>query len=281
MQYEQQYLSLCQRILEQGEWVANERTGKRCLTVINADFTIKPNDAPLITTKKSFPVSATAELLGYLRGYTNAADFADIGSNTWFKNANETEEWLNNPHRKGEHDLGRIYGAIGRDFGGIDLLRKVYDNLSKGIDDRGETITFWKPDEFHLGALRPCMHTHTFSLLGETLHLTSYQRSCDVPLGLNFNSIQCYVFLKLMAKITGHKMGNVYHKIVNAHIYEDQIDGVKEMLSRKPLPWSGTIEVADWVNTLDDVVEQDSHARSYIDVKSYYHQGKIEFNMTA
>ena len=32
------YLDLCQRIVEQGIWVENERTGKRCLTVINADL---------------------------------------------------------------------------------------------------------------------------------------------------------------------------------------------------------------------------------------------------
>ena len=36
------------------------------------------------------------------------------------------------------------------------------------------------------------MHTHTFSLLGDTLYLTSYQRSCDVPLGLNFNQVQVF-----------------------------------------------------------------------------------------
>ena len=34
-----QYLALCKRIVEQGKWVENERTGKRCLTVINADLT--------------------------------------------------------------------------------------------------------------------------------------------------------------------------------------------------------------------------------------------------
>ena len=33
-----QYLALCKRIVEQGKWVENERTGKRCLTVINADL---------------------------------------------------------------------------------------------------------------------------------------------------------------------------------------------------------------------------------------------------
>lgn len=174
--YEQDYLNLCNRILEEGEWVVNERTGKRCLTVINADFVYTPDDAPLLTVKQSFPVSATAELLGYLRGYTYADQFADIGSPTWFANANETEAWLNNPHRKGENHIGECYGAIGRNFGGGDLLQKVYSDLSKGLDDRGEILTFWKPDEFHKASLRPCMYSHHFSILGNTLHLTSHQR---------------------------------------------------------------------------------------------------------
>ena len=33
-----QYLDLCQRIVDDGTWIENERTGKRCLTVINADL---------------------------------------------------------------------------------------------------------------------------------------------------------------------------------------------------------------------------------------------------
>jgi thymidylate synthase len=79
------------------------------------------------------------------------------------------------------------------------------------------------------------MHTHNFSLLGDTLYLTSYQRSCDVPLGLNFNQIQVFTLLALMAQITGHKPGMAYHKIVNAHIYEDQLQLMRDVqLKRKP-----------------------------------------------
>ena len=29
-----QYLALCQRIIDEGEWIDNKRTGTRCLTVI-------------------------------------------------------------------------------------------------------------------------------------------------------------------------------------------------------------------------------------------------------
>jgi thymidylate synthase len=224
----QQYLSLCQRIIDQGVWVENARTGKKCLTTINADlsYVVAQNQFPIITTRKSFWKAAIAELLGYLRGYDNAADFRALGTRSWDANANENKAWLNNPVRKGRDDMGRVYGVLGRswrkpDGSSLDQLAKLVDNLSRGIDDRGEILTFYNPGEFELGCLRPCMHTHTFSLLGDTLYLTSYQRSCDVPLGLNFNQIQVFVLLALIAQITGKTPGLAYHKIVNAHIYED------------------------------------------------------------
>lgn len=112
------YLELCQRIIDKGQWVENERTGVRCLTVINADleYDVGNNQFPLITTRKSFYKAAIAELLGYLRGYDNAAQFREIGCNTWNANANENQAWLNNPHRKGEDDMGRVYGVQGRSW---------------------------------------------------------------------------------------------------------------------------------------------------------------------
>ena len=254
------YLKLCQRIVDEGVWVENERTGKRCLTVINAElqYDVAANQFPLDTTRKSYWKAAIAELLGYLRGYDNAADFRAIGCNTWNANANENEAWLNNPHRKGEDDMGRVYGVQGRswakpDGGAIDQLKKIVDDLSKGIDDRGEILSFYNPGEFHMGCLRPCMHTHNFSLLGDTLYLTSYQRSCDVPLGLNFNQIQVYVLLALVAQITGHKAGQAYHKIVNAHIYEDQLELMRDVqLKREPFP-APTFTINPDIKSLEDI----------------------------
>lgn len=257
---EQQYLALCQRIIDEGEWVANQRTGIRCLTVINADleYNVGANEFPLITTRKSFFKAAIAELLGYLRGYDNAADFRALGCNTWNANANENEAWLANPARRGTDDMGRVYGVQGRawqkpDGSRLDQLAKVVHNLSRGIDDRGEIVTFYNPGELELGCLRPCMHTHTFSLLGDTLHLTSYQRSCDVPLGLNFNQIQCFVLLALVARMTGHKPGKAYHKIVNAHIYENQLELMRDVqLQREPYP-SPTLSINPKINSLEDL----------------------------
>jgi thymidylate synthase len=255
-----QYLELCQRIVDDGVWVENKRTGKRCLTVIDAElqYDVANNQFPLITTRKSYWKAAIAELLGYLRGYDNAADFRSIGCNTWNANANDNEAWLNNPHRKGEDDMGRVYGVQGRrwakpDGGFVDQLRKLVDDLSNGYDDRGEILSFYNPGEFHMGCLRPCMHTHNFSLLGDTLYLTSYQRSCDVPLGLNFNQIQVFVLLALVAQITGNKPGKAYHKIVNAHIYEDQLELMRDVqLKREPFA-SPQLVINPDIKSLEDL----------------------------
>lgn len=238
-----QYLDLCQRIVEQGKWVENERTGKRCLTVINADLTydVAQGEFPLVTTRKSYWKAAIAELLGYIRGYRSAADFRQLGTKSWDANANENQAWLANPNRLGEDDMGLVYGAVGRNFpkadgtGSVDLLRQIVDDLTRGVDNRGEIYTFYHPGAFHLGCLRPCLHSHHFSLLDGTLYLNSTQRSADVPLGLNWNMIQCYTFLALMAQITGHQAGQAFHKIVNAHIYEDQLELMQNVqLPRTP-----------------------------------------------
>jgi len=255
-----EYLDLCKRIVDSGHWIENQRTGKRCLTIINADLTynVADNQFPLVTTRKSYWKSAIAELIGYLRGYSNAADFRALGTKTWDANANQNHAWLNNPHRKGEDDMGRVYGVQGRswqkpDGGSIDQLRKIVDDLSNGIDDRGEILTFYNPGEFHMGCLRPCMHTHTFSLLGDTLYLTSYQRSCDVPLGQNFNQIQVFTFLKLIAQITGKQPGEAYHKIINAHIYEDQLELMRDV-QLKRAPYSPPqLHISPDIKTLEDI----------------------------
>ncbi|AOT09398.1 thymidylate synthase [Pseudoalteromonas luteoviolacea] len=277
-----QYLDLCQRIVDEGKWVENKRTGKRCLTVINADLTyhVDKNEFPLDTTRKSFWKAAIAELLGYLRGYDSAAQFREIGCNTWNANANENQDWLKNPNRKGEDDMGFVYGAVARNFpkpdgGSVDLVKQVIDDLSKGIDNRGEIITFYHPGSFHLGCLRPCMFQHQFSILDGVLYLNSYQRSQDVPLGGNFNAIQVFTLLKLVAQITGLEAGKAFHKIVNAHIYEDQLELMRDVqLKRTPFA-SPQLHINPEIKTFEDLetwVTLDD-----FEVTGYQHHDAIQY----
>ena len=276
------YLALCNRIINEGTWVENKRTGKRCLTVINVDmeYDVRDNVLPVLTTKEVAWRQAIAEMLGYWRGYTSAADFRKLGCKTWDANANENQAWLANKFRKGEDDMGRCYGAQGRDWRNpenesIDQLRKVYNNLKNGIDDRSEIITYVNPGERDRACLNACMHTHTFSLIGKNLYLTSYQRSDDVPLGHAFNQIQVAWLLLVMAQITGNRAHTAFHKIINAHIYEDQLETLKTVqLPRHTLPlptlWINpkiqTIEDMDTWVTVDD-----------FDLKGYVCHPKIKF----
>ena len=256
----QQYLDLCQRVIDNGVWVENKRTGNRCLTVINADleYDLSSGKLPVLTTKKLHWKSAIAEMLGYLRGYTNAADFRKIGCNTWNANANENLSWIENPFRKGKDDMGRCYGAQGRDWRNpegkkIDQLLNVYHDLKNGIDNRSEIVTFWNPGERDRACLNSCMHTHTFSKLGDRLYLTSYQRSDDLPLGHGFNQVQVGWLLMIMAQITGLKPAKAFHKIVNVHIYENQIEQIRDIqLKRKPFP-RPTLKINPEIKNLKDI----------------------------
>ena len=161
------------------------------------------------------------------------------------------------------------------DGGHVDQLKKLVDNLSNGIDDRGEILSFYNPGEFHLGCLRPCMHTHTFSLLGNDLYLTSYQRSCDVPLGLNFNQVQAFTLLALIAQITGNNPKKCFHKISNAHVYSDQLPMLKDVqMKREPFS-SPQLHINPNIKTLEDLetwVTLDD-----FEVTNYQHHDAIKY----
>lgn len=276
LKYEKDYNELCHRVLNEGYPIKNERTGKVCHTVINKDFVydVGRGEVPLLTNKQCFTVSAVAEILGYLRKYTDAQSFADIGSPTWFSNA-FNPVWQNNPNCKSPTDMGQVYGAVTGD-----TLSKIYNNLKNGVDDRGEIYQMWRPEFFDKGCLRACAYEHIWSLVGNKLSLTVVQRSGDLPLGIPFNSFSFAFLLKLMAKITGNEPDKVFHKIVNVHVYDDQVDPLEEQLSRTPWDISPVLEISDWVKTLEDVIGNDRHARDYFSLTGYEHQGKIAFPFT-
>lgn len=287
---EKQYLDAMRRIHTEGVDLKNERTGQVCRTVINVDLTYDAttNKAPLLTTRRILnPGLSIAELLGYIKGVKSAAEMRALGTKSWDANANENDAWLNNPNRKGEDDLGLIYGAVGKNWPTVqgndpnpaptlDLFHKVYENLKKGIDDRGEIITFWNPGMFHLGCLRPCMYEHQFSLLGDDLYLNSTQRSADFPLGTAANMVQVWLLLRLMAQITGKNPKYAYHRNVNSHIYGSQVDLVPLQLERKPLT-EPTIDINPDIKTLEDLETWVTIADFKIDYPEFHQPIKYPF----
>jgi len=90
-------------------------------------------------------------------------------------------------------------------------------------------------------------------VLDGKLYLTSYQRSDDLPLGHCFNQIQVAWLLMIMAQITGLKPAKAYHKIINVHIYEDQLALIRDVqLQREPYPLP-TLQINPEIKTLEDL----------------------------
>ena len=130
------YHGLMNSILNNGIDQFNTRTGHICRAVVGTQLQYDlRKEFPAITTKKLYFKGMVGELLGFYRGYDNAADFRKLGCNIWDQNANEDgvdsngkvvpNLWLRNPYRKGTDDLGRIYGVQWTQWSDKRLVNKV------------------------------------------------------------------------------------------------------------------------------------------------------------
>jgi thymidylate synthase len=118
----QQYLELVRQIFEQGSWQEN-RTGVRTLSVPGAMMRFDLQQGfPAVTTKKLAFKSAIGEMVGFIRGSRSAADFRKLGCKVWDQNANQNKQWLENPYRLGEDDLGPVYGVQWRKWPAYKLV---------------------------------------------------------------------------------------------------------------------------------------------------------------
>lgn len=233
----QNYHELLQTVLDTGVTQVN-RTGVSARFIPGAMLRYDLQKGfPAITTKRLAFGAVKGELIGFLHGCQSAADFRALNCNIWTQNANENQAWLNNPNRKGTDDLGRIYGAIWRDFNGIDQLKEVVSKIINTPTDRRIIMSAWKPDEFDKMALPPCHVLYQFLVdtVNKKLHLCMYQRSCDLFLGVPFNIASCALLLSLVAEATGYTAGSFTHFLADAHIYENHIEQVKLQLSRQHL----------------------------------------------
>jgi len=203
-------------------------------------YNLSYNHIPLLTSKfVNFKVIA-GELIGFLNAYTNAADFRALGVNIWNKDANQNGDWLKNPYRKGEDDLGKIYGYQWRQWetvGGqnIDQFMNVIKTIRENPTSRRIIMTGWNPAQIEEMALPPCHLLYQFIADPERkrLHLCMYQRSADMFLGVPFNIASCALLLNIVCMLTGYDPGQLTHMMADCHIYENHIEQVKELLSRE------------------------------------------------
>jgi thymidylate synthase len=105
-------------------------------------------------------------------------------------------------------------------------------------------VTAWEPGNALTSKLPPCHYTFAFNVQGRNLNCHLTQRSGDIALGIPFNLAAYSLLTQIIAKETGFKPGLFSHTIVDAHVYVNHVDGLREQLTRTPKPLP-RLEIAD------------------------------------
>jgi thymidylate synthase len=173
-----------------------------------------------------------------------------------------------------EDDLGLIYWVQWRDFSDphspesthVDQLKEILATLTSNPNDRRMICSAWNPSAIDQMALPPCHLLWQVTVINGKLNLAWYQRSVDTPLGLPFNIASYGLLLHLLARHAGLKEGRLIGFLMDTHIYVNQIDAIKEQLTREPrkLPHIETCgpsaSILDWDYTATKVAGYNPHS---------------------
>ena len=249
----QQYLDLCKHILENGE-TRKDRTGTGTISTFGYQMRFNLQDGfPLLTTKKVFYRGIFEELLWFLSGSTNIKPLVDKKVGIW--NEWPYKDYTNSKDYKGETleefvekirndqefadkygNLGPVYGKQWRDFGGVDQIKELVENIKKDPFSRRHMVVAYNPTEVKDMALPPCHSLFQFyvSTDGKKLSCQLYQRSGDVFLGVPFNIASYSLLLAMIAQVCDLEPYEFIHTFGDAHIYLNHVDQIHEQLSRTP-----------------------------------------------
>uniref|UniRef100_A0A6C0ARV0 thymidylate synthase n=1 Tax=viral metagenome TaxID=1070528 RepID=A0A6C0ARV0_9ZZZZ len=286
---EYQYLSLLENILENGSWEEG-RNGRTTSIFGNMmRFSLKNNQIPILTTKKTAWKTCLKELLWFIKGQTDNYFLNEQGVHIWDGNA--SREFLDSRGliNYSEGILGPIYGFQWRNFNGeydickckplkncycndlnskphrIDQLQDIIDALKDPHDrtSRRLIMTAWNPCQLREMALPPCHVLCQFNVHdGNKLSCVLYQRSVDTILGLPFNIASYALLTHLLAKHCGLEAYEFIHFMGNCHLYENAIDAAKLQIQREPYPFP-TVSIKTIREKIEDYQVEDFEIHNY------------------
>jgi len=217
MNYNTQYKKLVGKILDKGA-IQKSRNGNTLL-IPHTCFTINAKDWRL-NLRKMYYKGVKAEwdtLMDTNNPLTNVSQFEANGCPYWKLWAKED-------------------GALNLDYYNElhPQLEDVIKNINEDPYSRRHVIDIWNHNHVQSGelSLASCWYGFIITVIKGVLYMTWNQRSCDVMLGLPADVYLAYLFLNHIAEETGFIMGNITFSITNVHIYEEHIQGAKELLTR-------------------------------------------------
>lgn len=267
------YLNLVKNVLDHGVRKEN-RTGTDTISSFAESYRVDLQEGyPLLTTKKVYFRSVILELLWYLRGEDHIR---------WLRDEKDCHIWDDWADEDGH--VGPIYPVMWRRFPYFEQeevgfegdatnivktvwVKKEFDQVQRAIDmlknnpnSRRIVVSAWHPGLLEEMALPPCHVMYIFNVTDGKLNCHLTQRSGDIALGIPFN-LACYSALTMaIANEVGLEYGEFAHTIVDAHIYENHVDGLKEQLTREPKPLP-KLHIAD--KPLDDLQFEDFTLENY------------------
>ncbi len=293
--WDKDYLDLCKRILSEGKRVEN-RTGIDTIKVPSHHFHFDLGEEfPILTTKQLFIRQAVLEMLWFYQAQSNDVRWLQE------RNVHIWDEWEIDedgfwtatqmmPDESGNfvkkeikkefgkewaHTIGTAYGWIINKF---HLTENLINTLKNNPRDRRMIMSLLQNDYLDTAVLPSCVWSSEWDVTDGKLNAWVHQRSCDVPLGLPFNVTQYSVLLMMLCHVTGLKPGTLDWSIKDAHIYVNQIDGIKEQIKR--FDENGSLPAPKlWLNPeVKDFFEFDN-SKDLKDIKliDYQHMGKISF----
>lgn len=212
-EYESQYSSLVERILDYSPEELNERTGLKTRRVANSVMTV--SRSPVMLGKKLYWQSAIEEILWIMQKGSN--NIHDLRPHIW-------DEWADQD--------GSIKKAYGYQISKFDQVRKLLKDLSENPSSRRGVIDIWNVADLGEMNLVPCCYSSVWNISNGELNCMLVQRSGDIGLGVPFNTTQYWALLLMFAKHLKVKPGTLMHCIADAHIYENHYDGLREYLNR-------------------------------------------------
>lgn len=320
--FDDQYLDLCDKILREGERVVNysdktntKRSTRATSTMPNHLSQAKQGSAtiriphyvfefdlqeefPILTTKFVAFKSAALEMLWIWQVQSNRVEWLrergvkiwneweiDSQGNYMGRNINQIFADLHpsEPQEDFAHTIGTAYGWIVNKY---QLTQSLIETLKADPANRRMVMSLWQNEWLPTAALPSCVWSNEWIVSGDRLNIMVHSRSNDAPLGLPFNITQYAVLCHLIAQTVGLKPGKMTYTISDAHIYENQIDGIKEQIRRRDekLKKDGALFPAPklWINPeITDFFSFDnSKELKDIKLENYEHQGKIAMPVT-
>ena len=223
-----QYHDLLAHVLDNGVH-KDDRTGTGTRSVFGYQMRFDLRVGfPLLTTKKVYTRGIFGELLWFLKGATNVAWLHENNVHIW-------DDWAD--PQTGE--LGPIYGYQWRswptpDGSHIDQINQVIEAIRTNPDSRRHIVSAWNVGQIPQMALPPCHAFFQFYVADGRLSCQLYQRSADLFVGVPFNIASYAALTHMIAQVCDLEVGDFVHVLGDAHIYDNHLDQVNELLGREP-----------------------------------------------